>query len=124
MYGRGGRTLPQTQASETVSSLLSAPLAPAARSVTVHRAILIRVPLLASASSSVSALRVALFNARSVGTPEKRCEISSYINDIAIDSMFLTETWLRSHGDEAKIADLAPSATPSSPSHAPPVGMA
>ena len=57
----------------------------------------------------VPLLRAALFNARLVGTPEKRCEISNYINDNAIDLMFLTETWLRSHGDEAKIADLAPS---------------
>ena len=56
----------------------------------------------------MSGLRAELFNARSVGTPEKRCEISNYINDNAIDLMFLTETWLRSHGDEAKIADLAP----------------
>ena len=108
MCGRGDRTLPQAQASETLSSLLPAPLAFAARSVTVHRANLIRVPLLASARSSVSGLRAELFNARSVGTPEKRCEISNYINDNAIDLMFLTETWLRSHGDEAKIADLAP----------------
>ena len=92
-----------------LSSLLSVPLASVARSVTVHRANLTRVPLLASARSSVSGLRAALFNARSVGTPEKRCEISNYINDNAIDLMFLTETRLRSHGDEAKIANLAPS---------------
>ena len=77
-------------------------------SVTVHRANLIRVPLQASARSSVSGLRAALFNARPFGTPEKRCEISNYINDDAIDLMFLTKTWLCSHGDEAKIADLAP----------------
>ena len=125
LCGRGNRTLPQAQASETLSSLLSASLASAARSVTVHRTNLIhvlllasvtvhrtnliRVPLPASARSSVSGLRATLFNARSVGTPEKRCEISNYINDNAIDLMFLTETWLRSHGDEAKIADLAPS---------------
>ena len=109
LCGRGDRTLPQAQASEILSSVLSAPLAFAARSVIVHRANLIPVPLLASARSSVSGLRVALFNARSVGTPEKRCEISNYINDNAIDLMFLTETWLRSHGDEAKIVDLASS---------------
>ena len=109
LCGRGNRTLPQAQASETLSSLLSASLASAARSVTVHRENLIRVPLQASARSSVSGLHAALFNARFVDTPEKRCEISSYINDNAIDLMFLTETWLRSHGDKAKIADLVPS---------------
>ena len=109
LCGRGDRILPQAQASETLSSLLPAPLAFAARSVTVHCANLTRVPLQASARSSVSGLRAALFNAHSIGTPEKRCKISNYINDNAIDLMSLTETWLRSHGDEAKIADLAPS---------------
>ena len=100
LCGRGDRILPQAQASETLSSLLPAPLAFAARSVIVHRANLIPVPLQASARSSVSGLRAALFNARSFGTPEKkRCEISNY----------LTKTWLCSHGDEAKIADLASS---------------
>ena len=57
----------------------------------------------------VPLLRAALFNARLVGTPEKRCKISNYINDNAIDLIFLTKTWLRSNGDEAKTADLAPS---------------
>ena len=53
-----------------LSSLLSAPLAFAARSVTIHRANPIRVPLLASAHSSVSGLHVALFNAPSISTLE------------------------------------------------------
>ena len=50
----------------------------------------------------------ALFNARSVGTPERRCDISTDIDDNAIDLMFLTETRVHSHWDEAKIGDLAP----------------
>ena len=64
--------------------------------------------LLASAHSTVAGLRVALFNARSVGTPERRCDISTDIDGTAINLMFLTETQLHSHGDEAKIADVAP----------------
>ena len=107
-----------------IRSLIRSSCFSAALSVTVHRANLIRVPLLASARSSIWGLRAALFNARFVGTPANRCEISNYISKNAIDLTFLTETWLRFHGDEAKIADLAPSATPSSPSHAPPVGVA
>ena len=44
LCGRGGdRTLPQEQASEILSRLLSAPLTSAARSVTVNRSNLIRV---------------------------------------------------------------------------------
>ena len=34
--------------------------------------------------------------------------MSAYIDDNAVDLMFLTETWLRSYEDEVKIANLAP----------------
>ena len=43
-------------------------------------------------------------NARSVGKPEKGKEIS-IISDIDIDIHCLTESWLRTHGAEAKGAD-------------------
>ena len=69
---------------------------------------LIHVPLLSPKTQS-RGRTVALFNARSVGTPEKRTEMSSFILDNDIDLLFLTETWLRPCGDEAKCADLAPS---------------
>ena len=49
-----------------------------------------------------------LFNARSVGTSRKRTEICNFITDSDVDIMFLTETWIRPSGDEAKCADLAP----------------
>ena len=49
-----------------------------------------------------------MFNACSVGTPEKRTEIADFIIDLCVDVLFLTETWLRQAGDEAKCADLAP----------------
>ena len=49
-----------------------------------------------------------LFNARSVGTSRKKTEICNFITDNDVDIMFLTETWLRPSGDEAKCADLAP----------------
>ena len=51
---------------------------------------------------------VCVFNAQSVGPRDKRTEIVEFICDECVDIMFLTETWLRSHGDEAKYADLTP----------------
>ena len=53
--------------------------------------------------------RIALFNAQSVGSSEKRAEISTFVTDTRIDLLFITETWLNPRGDEAKIAELAPS---------------
>ena len=63
---------------------------------------------LLSSSSAKNTLLVCLFNARSVSTPRRRSNISTFIQDNNIDIMLLTETWLRPAGDEAKIADLAP----------------
>ena len=51
---------------------------------------------------------VCVFNAQSVGPRDKRTEIVEFICDECSDIMFLTETWMRSHGDEAKYADLTP----------------
>ena len=45
---------------------------------------------------------------QSVGPRDKRTEIVEFICDECIDIMFLTETWMRRHGDEAKYADLTP----------------
>ena len=53
-------------------------------------------------------LLLSLFNARSVSTSRKKTEICNFIIDNDVDIMFLTETWLRPSGDEAKCADLAP----------------
>ena len=50
----------------------------------------------------------------SVGTPERRCQISTDIDDNAIDLMFQTETWFRSHGMKPRSAIWRPAATPSS----------
>ena len=58
-------------------------------------------------SHTTNAASLSLFNARSVGTSRKRTEICNLITDNNVD-MFLTETWLRPSGDEAKCADLAP----------------
>ena len=49
-----------------------------------------------------------VFNAQSVGPRDKRTEIVEYICNECVDIMFLTETWMRSHGDEAKYADFTP----------------
>ena len=59
-------------------------------------------------STPADTLRVALFNARSVNDPLKRAEISTFISDSQVDILFLTESWLRQQGDEAKCPDLAP----------------
>ena len=60
-------------------------------------------------SPTATGLRVGLFNAQSAGSAEKRAEISTFIHDYSVDLLFLTETWFKSCGDEAKIAELAPS---------------
>ena len=69
---------------------------------------LIQVPLSSQPQDRQGQLCVDLFNACSVGTPEKRTEIADFIIDLCVDILFLTETWLRQAGDEAKCADLAP----------------
>ena len=53
-------------------------------------------------------ISIALFNARSVNSPEKRTEINTFITDDNIQLMFLTETWLRARGDDARCSDLTP----------------
>ena len=53
-------------------------------------------------------ISIALFNARSVNSPEKRTEIDTFITDDNIQLMFLTETWLRAIGDDARCSDLTP----------------
>ena len=62
-----------------------------------------------SKSTCKEFFRIGLFNARSVGTDEKRTEIKEFVTDQAIDILFLTETWLRPFDDEIKCADLTPS---------------
>ena len=49
-----------------------------------------------------------VFSAQSVGPRGKRTEIVEFTRDECIDVIFLTETWIRSHGVEAKCADLKP----------------
>ena len=70
---------------------------------------LISIPLsLRPKSTPADTLHVALFNARSVNDPLKRAEISTFISDNQVDILFLTESWLRQQGDEAKCPHLAP----------------
>jgi len=53
-------------------------------------------------------LCICQFNAKSVGTARKRSAITDFMRDHDVDIMFLTESWLRESGDEAKCADLTP----------------
>ena len=55
-------------------------------------------------TNTTTGFRIALFNAQSVGSSEKRAEISTFVTDTRIDLFFITETWLNHRGDEAKIA--------------------
>ena len=67
--------------------------------------------LKASSESQFSnnSFRISLFNARSISTSVKRYDINNFVLDHQIDVFFIIETWLKSVGDEAKIADLTPS---------------
>ena len=63
-------------------------------------------------SSDTNGFSVVSFNAQSVKSNDmasKRFEIATFVEDNAVDVMFVTETWFSAHGDEAKIAELAPS---------------
>jgi len=53
-------------------------------------------------------ISIALFNARSVNSPEKGTEINTFITDNNIQLVFLTETWLRASGDGTRCTDLTP----------------
>ena len=51
-------------------------------------------------------ITISLFNAHSISTSVKRSQINNFILDHQIDVFFIIETWLKSVGDEAGIADL------------------
>ena len=53
-------------------------------------------------------LGVGHHNCQPVGSKSKRTKIVKFVKDECIDVLFLTETWLRSTGDDAKCADLTP----------------
>ncbi|XP_076449509.1 uncharacterized protein LOC143285944 [Babylonia areolata] len=53
-------------------------------------------------------MTVGLFNTQSVGSKSKRTQIVDFIKDENMDVLFLTETWLKTSGDESKCADLVP----------------
>ena len=57
--------------------------------------------------SSDRQLRIASFNAQSLGPKEKRTAVCDFVIDRQIDILFIQETWFRRTGDEAKCADLA-----------------
>ena len=51
---------------------------------------------------------ICVFSAQSVGPREKRTEIVNFVRDEDVDMMFLTETWMKTQGDEAECVDLSP----------------
>ena len=68
------------------------------------------IPVRSSCSpSNISEpLLVACFNAHSVGAAERRTEIANFVVNRNVDILFITESWLRESGDEAKLCDLSP----------------
>ena len=74
---------------------------------------LISVPLSSDRPSTKKTrkVKVAVFNARSVGEKSKRSAVSDFIVDNDVNVLCLTETWLLPSGDEAKCSDLSPLAT-------------
>ena len=52
-------------------------------------------------------LRIATYNAQSLGPDGKRTEVIEFIKDKDVDIIFIQETWLKPKGDEAKVASLA-----------------
>ena len=59
-------------------------------------------------SQNDKGLTVSVFSAQSVGPKEKRAEIVEFVKDECVDILFLTETWMKTHGDESKCVDLTP----------------
>ena len=55
-----------------------------------------------------TSLTIAAFNAQSLGTAQKRSVLSHFILEHNIDICFVSETWFRPVGDEAKCRDIAP----------------
>ena len=76
----------------------------------IDRKNLISIPVRSSCSpSNISEpLLVACFNAHSVGAAERRTEIANFVVNRNVDILFITESWLRESGDEAKLCDLSP----------------
>ena len=62
---------------------------------------LIQIPL-SSDHIKHSSMTVCLFNACSVGTEEKRTAINDFVLEHEVTIFCVTESWLRSQGDEAK----------------------
>ena len=70
---------------------------------------LINVHSISNSKKTLSGLRVGCFNAQSVQRNcDKRTENSTFICDQHMDILFITETWLRPHGDEGRLRDLTP----------------
>ena len=51
---------------------------------------------------------VCCFNAQSAGHWDKITDIGNFVHDENVDTLFLTDTWLRCQGDEAKCVDTTP----------------
>ena len=54
-------------------------------------------------------LMICCFNAKSVGTSEKRTNIEHFVVDEQVDILFITETWLRCQGEHGVGSPRVPS---------------
>ena len=76
-----------------------------------HMTNLSRVSFVSNQNNNIAPrgfLRVATYNAQSLGPDEKRTEVFEFIRDSNLDILFIQETWLKSKGDESKLASLTP----------------
>ena len=70
---------------------------------------LINVHSISNSTKTLCGLRVGCFSAQPVQRScDKGTEISTFICDQHIDIPFITETWLKPHGDEGRLHDLTP----------------
>ena len=53
-------------------------------------------------------LRIATYNAQSLGPEEKRIAVTEFIRDSNLDILFIQETWFKPKGDEGKVSSLPP----------------
>ena len=64
--------------------------------------------LIKTNTKNLKKMKLALFNAHSIGDRSKRIIIKEFLFDEDIDILVITETWLRTTGDEVKLRDITP----------------
>ena len=53
-------------------------------------------------------MRISCFNTQLLGTSKTRSDVEQFVLDEQLDVLFITETWWRCQGGEAKCVDMMP----------------